>query len=146
MGQLVCWIFLNTPVDYLVCTTSLSVAGLHTASLSLLLPVALTSPCATGETCWGEFPVPQQCRRLLWQLLVLLSNGDLTVCFSLCRRAGAAKLPRKMHLSDCTDGRLLQEGADSGTGAFDKYIIAWESNAISLSTFWFLKWEVEYFL
>lgn len=142
VGQLICWIFLDIPVDYLVCTTSLSIS-----SLSLLLPVPLMHPGDTGESCWGVCPVLQQCRKLPQQLLVLLSNGDLTVHFSLCRGAGAPNIPKKMHLSHCKDGRLLQEGAESGTGAcfsntFDKYSIAWESNVISLSTLWFLKWGV----
>lgn len=104
---------------------------------------------ATGEPlCVAEVaancPVPQQCRKLLQQLLVLLSNGDLEVHFSLRWGAGAARLPKKMHLSDCKDGRLLQAGAESGTGAcfsstFDKYSIAWESSVISLSPLSFLK-------
>lgn len=57
----------------------------------------------------------------------------------------------KMHLSNCKGVKLLREGAESGKGGwfsniFGKYSIAWESNAISLSSLWSRKQEVEYFL
>lgn len=57
----------------------------------------------------------------------------------------------KMHLSNCKGVRLLREGAESGKGGwfsniFGKYSTAWESNAISLSSLWSRKQEVEYFL
>lgn len=52
-------------------------------------------PGDTGQSSCGDRPVPQQCRKLRRQLLVLLSNGDLTVHFSPCRGAGAANSQRK---------------------------------------------------
>jgi len=70
--------------------------------------------------------------KLLLQIFVLLSSGDLTVHSVAVpeSRSGDAPDPvEKMHLSDCKGLRLLQEGAESGKGvcfssAFGKYSVA----------------------